>query len=810
MKEKIALAALAAVPMTVSSVYASDLTGIVTTSYLNVRSGPSTSHAVIFSVKKDEKVSIEEQTDGWYKIKTNTGNTGWASSTYISLSNNESNDNPSSDNQRRVTIEGLNMRNGAGTSYRAITKLKNGTILELISENNGWSKVKYDGRIGYVYSDYLEKVSDSNINTRANTTKVVNYDFLNVRSGPSTSHSIVGKLNRGDKVGVISESNGWSKINYNGKVSYVSSRYLSNPSNTNPEKPDSNNESVKETKVVNYEFLNVRSGPSTSHSKIGTLKKGDKVGVISESNGWSKIKYNGNIAYVSSTYLSKENTTPEAPSNPGESIKETKVVNYEFLNVRSGPSTSHSKIGTLKKGDKVGVISESNGWSKIKYNGKVAYVSSTYLSKENTTPEVPSNPGESIKETKVVNYEFLNVRSGPSTSHSKIGTLKKGDKVGVISESNGWSKIKYNGNVAYVSSSYLSSESTTPEVPSNPDNHTVKVVNYDFLNVRSGPSTSHSKIGVLSKGDEVKVKEESNGWSKIDYRGSNAYVSSMYLSNIGSSGGSETPDNGGGTANINGATVNHIQLGYTLEDHVVVQLERARVGGNVIDSSIKRGFVTASRADLEYYLNPNNFTGSTKGMMQFLRTDSYKGGVTASELNSYLNSLRPASSGTNVFYNQGQTFINAAKRYDIDLAYLVSHAMWETAYGRSTLAQGQTITSYKGKPLPSPVKVYNFFGIGAIDHSANVSGAEAAYSNGWTSVEATIDGSAKWIAQNYIKNTKYKQNNIFKMKFNYDYSWHQYATDVNWANGISGVMVKIVGMYDKGSNLVFDIPKYSR
>ncbi len=734
MKEKIALAALAAVPMTVSSVYASDLTGIVTTSYLNVRSGPSTSHAVIFSVKKDEKVSIEEQTDGWYKIKTNTGNTGWASSTYISLSNNESNDNPSSDNQRRVTIEGLNMRNGAGTSYRAITKLKNGTILELISENNGWSKVKYDGRIGYVYSDYLEKVSDSNINTRTNTTKVVNYDFLNVRSGPSTSHSIVGKLNRGDKVGVISESNGWSKINYNGKVSYVSSRYLSNPSNTNPEKPDSNNESVKETKVVNYEFLNVRSGPSTSHSKIGTLKKGDKVGVISESNGWSKIKY----------------------------------------------------------------------------NGKVAYVSSTYLSKESTTPEVPSNPGESIKETKVVNYEFLNVRSGPSTSHSKIGTLKKGDKVGVISESNGWSKIKYNGNVAYVSSSYLSSESTTPEVPSNPDNHTVKVVNYDFLNVRSGPSTSHSKIGVLSKGDEVKVKEESNGWSKIDYRGSNAYVSSMYLSNIGSSGGSETPDNGGGTANINGATVNHIQLGYTLEDHVVVQLERARVGGNVIDSSIKRGFVTASRADLEYYLNPNNFTGSTKGMMQFLRTDSYKGGVTASELNSYLNSLRPASSGTNVFYNQGQTFINAAKRYDIDLAYLVSHAMWETAYGRSTLAQGQTITSYKGKPLPSPVKVYNFFGIGAIDHSANVSGAEAAYSNGWTSVEATIDGSAKWIAQNYIKNTKYKQNNIFKMKFNYDYSWHQYATDVNWANGISGVMVKIVGMYDKGSNLVFDIPKYSR
>ncbi len=46
----------------------------------------------------------------------------------------------------------------------------------------------------------------------------------------------------------------------------------------------------------------------------------------------------------------------------------------------------------------------------------------------------------------------------------------------------------------------------------------------------------------------------------------------------------------------------------------------------------------------------------------------------------------------------------------------------ETAYGKSTLAQGQTLTSYKGQPLSKPVKVYNFFGIGAIDKSANVSG----------------------------------------------------------------------------------------
>ena len=46
------------------------------------------------------------------------------------------------------------------------------------------------------------------------------------------------------------------------------------------------------------------------------------------------------------------------------------------------------------------------------------------------------------------------------------------------------------------------------------------------------------------------------------------------------------------------------------------------------------------------------------------------------------------------------------------------------------------------------------------------------------------------------------------MKFNYDYIWHQYATDVNWANGISGIMNNIISMYDTASNLEFEVPDY--
>lgn len=58
-----------------------------------------------------------------------------------------------------------------------------------------------------------------------------------------------------------------------------------------------------------------------------------------------------------------------------------KLVNATSLNVRSGAGSNYKKIGSLTKGTKVSVISESKGWSKIKYNGKNGYVSSKYLKK---------------------------------------------------------------------------------------------------------------------------------------------------------------------------------------------------------------------------------------------------------------------------------------------------------------------------------------------------------------------------------------------------------------------------------------------
>ncbi|WP_057585890.1 SH3 domain-containing protein [Paraclostridium sordellii] len=891
MKRRIAMATLALIPFTATNTFASNQEGIVTATSLNVRSGPSTDSSFLFSIKKNDKVTILKSENGWYKISTANGHEGWASSEYISTNTSDTNQQS---NKKVVNVDNLNMRNGASTSYRVIMKLNKGTVIEIISESNGWTKIKHDGRIGFVASKYLSPIENNNQTAKTEQqsnvpvqpqvsvgkTKVVVATSLNVRSGPSTGNSVIGSLKNNEKVEVISESNGWSKIKYNGKEGYVSSTYLKDSNeggNSKPNETPKPNPNVEiKTKVVVATSLNVRSGPSTGHGIIGSLKNNEKVEVISESNGWSKIKYNGKEGYVSSTYLKDSNeggtSKPDEKPNVGTKIK---VVVATSLNVRSGPSTGHGIIGSLKNNEKVEVISESNGWSKIKYNGKEGYVSSTYLKDSNeggtSKPDEKPNVGTKIKvvaatslnvrsgpstsnsiigslknnekvevisesngwsklkyngkegyvsstylkdsneggavtppeqtKTKVVTATSLNVRSGPSTGHGIIGSLKNNEKVEVISESNGWSKIKYNGKEGYVSSTYLK-DSNEGGAVTPPEQTKTKVVTATSLNVRSGPSTGHGIIGSLKNNEKVEVISESNGWSKIKYNGKEGYVSSTYLSDY--QGGGTNPGGGSGGSSsevVNGATVNYRNLNYSLQDHVNKQASKGN--GNMISG---RGFVQASRSDIEHYINPKNFTSSKSGMLQFLRLDSYKGGISASELNGYLNSLSPASSGTNVFYNQGQAFLDAARKYNIDVVYLVGHSMVETGYGKSTLAQGQVLTSYKGSPLPKPVKVYNFFGIGAFDGTANLSGAEAAYKNGWTTVEKTIEGSAKWLSQNYIHNGGYDQNTLYKMRWSYEHLWHQYATDVNWANVISSVMSRLVGMYDTNSNLVYEVP----
>ena len=138
------------------------------------------------------------------------------------------------------------------------------------------------------------------------------------------------------------------------------------------------------------------------------------------------------------------------------------------LNMRSGPSTSYNKIGTVRQGDAVQYITASKGWFKVKYNGKTGWVSSNYMkfgvSNSNSNKNISGTRVNMKKVAKVT----LNMRSGPSTSYNKIGTVKQGESVQCISQSNGWYKVKTSyGTTGWVTGQYLTSSTNISNKTNN-------------------------------------------------------------------------------------------------------------------------------------------------------------------------------------------------------------------------------------------------------------------------------------------------------------------------------------------------------
>lgn len=105
----------------------------------------------------------------------------------------------------------------------------------------------------------------------------------------------------------------------------------------------------------------------------------------------------------------------------------------------------------------------------------------------------------------------LNVRTGPGTSYAIIGGISSGQIYVTNQTSNGWYKIWYDGKTGWCHGSYL----TTVSSPG------IKV-NTDVLNVRTGPSTGYSKVGIVTLAQHYARITSSNGWHKI-YWGGGAY-----------------------------------------------------------------------------------------------------------------------------------------------------------------------------------------------------------------------------------------------------------------------------------------------
>lgn len=119
----------------------------------------------------------------------------------------------------------VNVRASDSEQAEKVDKITSGTKVEILEQKvNGWSKVRFDKKEGFIKSEFLQLLN------AANTAEVIGTvtatSNVNVRMQASENADRLGVLAGGEMVDLLGKENGWCKINYNGQIGYVKEDFV--------------------------------------------------------------------------------------------------------------------------------------------------------------------------------------------------------------------------------------------------------------------------------------------------------------------------------------------------------------------------------------------------------------------------------------------------------------------------------------------------------------------------------------------------------------------------------------------------------
>ncbi len=148
--------------------------GKVTCSSLNVRNGAGTNFDRIGGLTNGKSFQVFEEKDGWLKIQYGSG-FGWISKKYTDYKTPEPPKPPYESHQVKVTSDiGLNVRDVPGNGgtpapgSTVIGGLGYGAVVTVTDEQNGWYKIDYQGKEGWICGDFVTDY-DPNSSTDVST-----------------------------------------------------------------------------------------------------------------------------------------------------------------------------------------------------------------------------------------------------------------------------------------------------------------------------------------------------------------------------------------------------------------------------------------------------------------------------------------------------------------------------------------------------------------------------------------------------------------------------------------------------------------
>ncbi len=510
---------------------------------LVLRDAPSASGKQVALVPNGTLVTITELQNGYGKTTYN-GQTGWLALSYLIAYSGSADDDTSlykvpGSYQVTVSSGNLILRDSSenGTMIDSIPK---GTILYVTEVKNGYGKVTYNGKTGWVSMNYLTYVSDSqstdsNPVTGQTGTYIIttNGSGLNLRAEPNPAARVYFSIPNGTKIVITDVVNGYGKTTYNGQTGWISMSYLVYVSDDGSVSEDLQ---PGEYRVATSSGnLILRSEPSSASEILTSIPSGTVLTITEFKDGYGKTTYNGLTGWVSANYLVKAGDVVGPIVTNGRYQVTTKDPNSALI-LREEPSASSRRLDIVPNGAIVTITEVYNGFGKTTYNGQTGWLSLLYL----TALEDGDNRIGSYQVTTAETNLVL--REKPSTDSLKLTSIPKGTIIYISEVKDGWGKTRYNGLDGWVAMNYLTFVSdsdiatdTGSGESNNPGNYTV-TTNGGNLILRDAPSASGKQLALIPNGTVLTITEIKDGYGKTRYNGIDGWVSMSYLRAGGSTG----------------------------------------------------------------------------------------------------------------------------------------------------------------------------------------------------------------------------------------------------------------------------------
>ena len=200
----------------------------ITTTALNLRTGPGLSYKVIKILKEGTRATMTGKTArGWAQL-ANGKSIGWSSMQYLASS---ATGRPAIIGTRVATAD-LDIRTTSGAGSRTVAEVKKGTALSVTGAiQNGRAQIIYEHAIRWVTARYLTNLN-SNLPSPPKLPKITGTRYatsaLDIRSTYADRYRLITEVPRGTELkitGVV--KNGRMQIIFEKAVRWVTGKYLS-------------------------------------------------------------------------------------------------------------------------------------------------------------------------------------------------------------------------------------------------------------------------------------------------------------------------------------------------------------------------------------------------------------------------------------------------------------------------------------------------------------------------------------------------------------------------------------------------------